>query len=106
MYDSVLQQQFDALTTVLEDSHPQVRAVAAKVKFAVIVSNFTEFYAGFPYVVVGSTVAGASFRKRLLAYHRHMCRISIGASEGVFEDTAKTELSLVNHGINYPFSRG
>lgn len=30
-YDAMLQQQFDALTRLLEDGHPQVRAVAAKV---------------------------------------------------------------------------
>lgn len=30
-YDATLQQQFDALTNLLEDGHPQVRAVAAKV---------------------------------------------------------------------------
>ncbi|CAM9742427.1 unnamed protein product, partial [Pylaiella littoralis] len=29
-YDATLQQQFDALTDLLEDGHPQVRAVAAK----------------------------------------------------------------------------
>lgn len=31
-YEALLQQQFDALTRLLEDGHPQVRAVAAKVR--------------------------------------------------------------------------
>lgn len=31
-YDATLQQQFDALTNLLEDSYPEVRAVAAKVR--------------------------------------------------------------------------